>query len=184
MKKSKAFTPSFKLWLKKGNRDVLGDGKAYLLEAINKYGSISKAARKMGLSYKYAWKKLVEIEKEVGQPILRTKRGGKGGGGAELTEEAIKLLKTYYRIRKCIEKVIEDNEYWGSIGLKISARNKLKGVVKTVENGPIVSSVKIEIQTPVIITAVVTREAVEELEIKPGDNVKAVIKATEVMIEK
>ena len=68
--------------------------------------------------------------------------------------------------------------------MKISARNRLKGVVKTVEKGVITAKVKIEVKTPVTVTAIISKEAVEELDIKEGDNVEAVIKATEVMIAK
>jgi len=68
--------------------------------------------------------------------------------------------------------------------LKISARNKLKGTVKSVEKGIITSKVTIEIVAPATITAVITKEAIEELNIKVGDSVEAVIKATGVMIAK
>jgi molybdate transport system regulatory protein len=178
------FTPSFKLWLKKNHKYILGEGGAHLLKEINKYGSISRAAKQMGLSYKHAWKKLINIEKNIGQPILRTKRGGKHGGGTELTEEGIHLLKNYYRIKNYFEKVVKDNEYWKPTELKSSARNQFKGVVKAVKNRPAASSVKIKIKAPIIITAIVAKETIEELGIKRGDNVKAVIKATEVMITK
>jgi molybdopterin-binding protein len=68
--------------------------------------------------------------------------------------------------------------------LKISARNRLKGKVKAVEKGDVTAKVKIEITTPTLVTALISREAVEELDIKVGDEVEAVIKATEVMIAK
>ncbi|MCK5592906.1 TOBE domain-containing protein [Candidatus Bathyarchaeota archaeon] len=68
--------------------------------------------------------------------------------------------------------------------MKISARNRLKGVVKEVEKGVVTAKVKIRINTPVVVTALISKEAVEELDIKPGNNVEAVIKATEVMVAK
>jgi molybdate transport system regulatory protein len=68
--------------------------------------------------------------------------------------------------------------------LKISARNRLKGTVKNVEKGIVTSKIKIEITTPATITAVITKEATEELNIKVGDTVEAVVKATEVMVAK
>lgn len=68
--------------------------------------------------------------------------------------------------------------------MKISARNRLKGTVEKVEKGPITSLVKIEVQMPVTITAVISKEAVEDLDLKPGDKVEAVIKATDVMVAK
>ena len=68
--------------------------------------------------------------------------------------------------------------------IAISARNKLEGVVKKIENGAVASTVKIEISKSVNLTSMITKEAVEELDLKEGDKVEAVIKATEIMISK
>jgi molybdopterin-binding protein len=68
--------------------------------------------------------------------------------------------------------------------VKISARNHLKGKVTAVEKGKIMALVKINVTEPAMITALVSREAVEDLKIKVGDEVEAVVKATEVMIAK
>jgi molybdopterin-binding protein len=68
--------------------------------------------------------------------------------------------------------------------VKISARNHLKGKVTAVEKEGIMALVKIKVTEPAMITALVSREAVEDLEVKVGDEVEAVVKATEVMIAK
>ncbi|NIA09476.1 MAG: molybdenum-pterin-binding protein [Nitrospiraceae bacterium] len=68
--------------------------------------------------------------------------------------------------------------------MPISARNKMEGVVKEIEKGEVASTVKIEISKPTTITSMLTKEAVEDLDLKEGDQVKAVIKATEVLILK
>lgn len=68
--------------------------------------------------------------------------------------------------------------------MKISARNKLKGKVESVEKGPITATVKIKIEVPAEITAVITKESVEEMNIETGDVVMAIIKSTEVMVGK
>nr|QNO51575.1 hypothetical protein FJOHDBIG_00023 [Methanosarcinales archaeon ANME-1 ERB6] len=68
--------------------------------------------------------------------------------------------------------------------MPLSARNRIEGVVKAVENGEVASTVKIEVAKPVTITAMITKEAVEELGLKEGDKVEAVIKATEVLVSK
>jgi len=180
-----SLTPSVKVWFRKDRSDVLGKGGASLLLAVAKYGSITEAAEQIGVSYKYAWDRLADIAKALGKPILRTRRGGKnGGGGAELTEAARKLLREYDRTEKYLNRVLKDNEYWEMIGLKISARNRLAGIVENVEKGPITSKVRIKVQTPITITAIITKEAVDDLEIRTGDKVEAVIKATEVMVAK
>jgi molybdopterin-binding protein len=68
--------------------------------------------------------------------------------------------------------------------VKISARNHLKGKVTSVEKNGIMALVKIKVTEPALVTALVSREAVEDLKIKVGDDVEAVVKATEVMIAK
>ena len=68
--------------------------------------------------------------------------------------------------------------------IAISARNKLEGVVKKIENGTVASTVKIEISKSANLTSMITKEAVEELDLKEGDKVEAVIKATEILISK
>jgi molybdopterin-binding protein len=68
--------------------------------------------------------------------------------------------------------------------LKISARNCFTGKVESVEEGQITAKVKVKIESPGIITAIISKESVEDLEIKVGDEVIAVIKSTEVMVAK
>ena len=57
-------------------------------------------------------------------------------------------------------------------------------MVKGVEKGEIASTVRIEVAVPTVITAMITKEAAEELDLKEGDKVEAVIKATEVLVSK
>ena len=68
--------------------------------------------------------------------------------------------------------------------MRLSARNQLDGTVESVEKGIINAKVRIKIQAPATITAVITKEAVEDLKIKKGDKVSAIIKSTEVIIGK
>ena len=68
--------------------------------------------------------------------------------------------------------------------MKLSARNRLKGTVESVEVGPIMSNIKIKIEEPGIVTAIITRDAVNALDIKEGDIVTAIVKSTEVMVAK
>jgi molybdopterin-binding protein len=68
--------------------------------------------------------------------------------------------------------------------MPLSARNRLKGVVKAIEKGEVAATVKIEISQPATITSMITKEAAEELKLKVGDKVEAVIKASEVMVFK
>jgi molybdate transport system regulatory protein len=174
-----------KVWLEYKGKPLLGKGGAQILEAIKEVESISKAAKKVGMSYRYVWNYLAKIEKTLQEPIVQTYKGGrKGGGGAHLTKLGENLLKDYMRVEGYVGEIIGDEEYWEAVGLKISARNRLKGTVQQVDKGVVTAKVKIKIEKPVVVTALISKEAVEELDIKAGDKVQAVIKATEVMVAK
>ncbi|WP_407424686.1 molybdopterin-binding protein [Methanobrevibacter sp.] len=68
--------------------------------------------------------------------------------------------------------------------MELSARNQLKGKVTGVELGAVMANIKIEVSEPAIITAVITKESAENLGLKDGDDVTALIKSTEVIIGK
>ena len=68
--------------------------------------------------------------------------------------------------------------------MELSARNQLNGKIKNVELGAVMANIKIEIDDPNVITAVITKESAEKLDLKEGDNVTAIIKSTEVIIGK
>jgi molybdopterin-binding protein len=68
--------------------------------------------------------------------------------------------------------------------LKLSTRNMLSGKITDVEKGIITAKVRVQIEVPATVTAVITKEAVEELDLKRGDRVVALVKATSVMIAK
>ncbi len=68
--------------------------------------------------------------------------------------------------------------------MELSARNQLKGKVTNVELGAVMANIKIEVEDPNVITAVITKESAERLGLKDGDDVTALIKSTEVIIGK
>jgi molybdate transport system regulatory protein len=175
---------SGKVWIECDGEPVLGKGGAEILEEIAMTNSLSRAASTLGMSYRYVWNYVRKMERAVGEPILETYRGGKSGGGwAKLTETGQSLLSEYKKLDSRLSEFLShpDREV---IRLKISARNRLKGRVLSVEKDRITGKVKMEIKVPAIITAVITKEAIEDLDIKVGDEVEAIVKSTEVMIGK
>src|SRR6516164_5174278 len=75
----------------------IGPGKAKLLESIRDTGSISAAARDMGMSYKRAWVLLDSINQAFTEPVVTAASGG-AGGGASLTPFGVEVLERYNRI--------------------------------------------------------------------------------------
>jgi len=76
----------------------IGPGKAKLLESIRDTGSISAAAREMGMSYKRAWVLLDSMNQAFTEPVVKAAPGGPGGGGAILTPFGAEVLECYRRI--------------------------------------------------------------------------------------
>ena len=76
----------------------IGPGKIALLESIRDTGSISAAAREMGMSYKRAWLLLDSINQTFAERVFTAAPGGSGGGGAVLTPLGIDILKRYRRV--------------------------------------------------------------------------------------
>jgi molybdate transport system regulatory protein len=125
------------------------------------------------------------MEKTLQEPVVSTYKGGRnGGGGANLTSLGKQLLNEYRRVEGYMGEVLKDEEGWEAVGLKISARNRLKGRVQEVNVDQVAAKVRIEVETPATVTAIISKDAVEELNVRVGDKVEAVIKATEVMIAK
>ncbi len=172
-----------KLWLV-NDRDepIMGEGRADLLKAIKDEGSLNKASKKVKMSYKHAWLQLNEIEKSLGEPVIIKKRGGKEQG-TFLTEKAIRLLEEYNTYQDILAQTVYDKTFWEVIGMKISARNQLKGKITDIEKEGLIAKVRIAVE-PATITAVITKEAAEALGLKKDDKVMAVVKSTEVMIGK
>jgi molybdate transport system regulatory protein len=83
-----------------GEDIALGPGKAELLQYLKETGSIAEAARRIGMSYMRAWTLLKTMERCFKQPLVKTGRGGRQGGGAELTETGLKALALYRRMEE------------------------------------------------------------------------------------
>ncbi|RLE76869.1 MAG: hypothetical protein DRJ44_02425 [Thermoprotei archaeon] len=102
---------SFKVWLEYEGRPIIGVGGVKLLKLVDNTGSISKAAEEMGVSYKFAWSYIKSIEESLGVRIVKTYRGGKGGGFTKLTERGKKLVNFYDELLNNfhqIAKIFED----------------------------------------------------------------------------
>ncbi len=78
-----------------GAATALGPGKVDLLEAISSTGSISAAARAMGMSYRRAWQLVDSMNKGFKEDLVRTATGGRGGGGAEVTARGFDVLARF-----------------------------------------------------------------------------------------
>ena len=74
-----------------GPDQAIGPGKIRLLEAIERAGSISKAGRALGMSYRRAWLLVEELNKMFAEPLVTARPGGPKGGGAALTSAGVEI---------------------------------------------------------------------------------------------
>lgn len=102
-----AGTPRVRLQIKQGA--AIGPGKAALLEALERTGSISAAGRELGMSYRRAWLLIHSVNQAYKQPLVEASKGGAGGGGAQLTPLGREVLSLYRRMeRKALRAIQTD----------------------------------------------------------------------------
>jgi molybdate transport system regulatory protein len=89
-----------RIWIEIDNEVILGEGRVHLLKAIAETGSLSKAAKTMGISYKKAWHLIDSVNSSAKKPVTINSIGGKGGGGAELTDYGKSLVSAFDNINK------------------------------------------------------------------------------------
>lgn len=87
--------PRLRIRIVFGDTEMIGPGKAELLERIDRCGSIAAAGREMGMSYKRAWQLIGTLNAMFRDPLVDSTRGGPGGGGAVLTDAGRKVLDLY-----------------------------------------------------------------------------------------
>ncbi|MCE4537943.1 TOBE domain-containing protein [Pelomonas sp. P7] len=164
-----------------------------LLKALQDTGSINRAARTAGLSYKGAWLLLEQACNLANEPLLHTATGGAGGGGTRLTEAALALLAAWQDLQAEHRDFIQAQEarlaqlpaLHGLIrrmSMKTTARNQFAGTVGAVEVGPVSAQVTITLASGVEITTTMTSAAAQRLELAPGQEALALIKASAVVL--
>ena len=97
-----------KVWLERDGKVVLSDWRVELLEAVEQTGSLSSAARRLGVPYKTAWYKLKEIQERSGLRLLETQSGGTHGGGSRLTPAGRNLVARFRRASRDIARLVDE----------------------------------------------------------------------------
>ena len=95
--------PKLRVWVMFGDTVKVGAGRAALLEAIEQLGSIKAAAEQFGMSYRYVWGYLRELETAAGVPFIERHRGGGATRGARLTPEGKRVLAQYWEFNRRLE---------------------------------------------------------------------------------
>ena len=176
----------------------LGDTRIRLLEAIDRYGSISQAAKAVPLSYKAAWAAVDAMNNVADEPLVERSTGGRHGGGTVLTIYGRRMVAMYraveqeyqYALDRLMERLGESGasdvrQFQGMLhrmSVKTSARNQFIGPVSALREAPLGFEVRIRLDQTNELVAVITRESAENLGLRIGMEVHAFVKATAVVL--
>lgn len=188
-KKSRVNTVDGRLWLEKSGEAFLGHGRIELLRNIEQYGSISAAAREMGMSYKAAWQSVDAMNNLADKPLVQREAGGKHGGGTRLTDEGRLMVEMFGRVeeeyRQFLGRMSDGvadfqrfNQLMRRFSMKSSARNQFLGKVIRVTKGAVNGEVELDLGDGMQMVAIITNESIEDLRLKKGREAYALIKAS------
>jgi molybdate transport system regulatory protein len=90
-----------------GEAHSLGPGKISLLEAVRDHGSISAAARALGMAYRHAWELIDDLNQGFGAPVVETASGGRSGGGARVTPFGEELIRRYRETEQATRRIVD-----------------------------------------------------------------------------
>lgn len=164
-----------------------------LLAALRATGSINKAARTAGLSYKGAWLLLETAGNLANEPLIETATGGAGGGGTRLTPAALAMLDAWQSLQAAQRDFLREQEarltqltalsgLLRRMSMKTSARNQFAGTIQAVEIGPVSAQVTLVLKSGEEITATMTASAAQRLKLAKGKEAIALIKASAVVL--
>ncbi len=154
-----------------------------LLQHVAEQGSITRAAKSAGLSYKAAWDAIDELNNLAQKPLVERSVGGRGGGGAKLSVEGERVLRLYQRLQALQAQVLEAAEESGDLDLlsrltlNTSARNQLLGRIESITAHGHNDLVRLRLAGDVFIDAQITHDSTLRLELAIGTDVVALIKA-------
>lgn len=98
-----------RIWLEKDGQTFLSWGRVVLLERIDQEGSVSAAARSLGMSYSHAWHLVESMNCLAGQPLVQKQAGGKSGGGAILTPVGRRAVQSFWDLVGRFQSWVEAN---------------------------------------------------------------------------
>lgn len=176
-----------------GGENLGGPGRVALLARIAECGSITRAAKAIGMSYKAAWDAIDTMNNLAGEPLVERLAGGKGGGGTRLTPRGERLVANFRIIeqehRRFVELlsqqadgIADDYLLVRRMNMKTSARNQFPGRVTQVKQGAVNDEIELQIAGGQRIAAIITRESSDDLGLQTGSEAFALIKASSIIV--
>lgn len=170
-----------------------GADRVALLAKIGETGSITAAARAVGMSYKGAWDAVDAMNNLADEPLVTRAAGGKGGGGTRLTERGRRLIEAFAALEEVHHRFLaqwetmaeasaDDIKLIRSLMFRTSARNQFAGRVVAIHKGVVNDTVELALPGGDRVVATLTCESTENLGLAVGAEAIALIKASSVML--
>lgn len=181
------------LWMTVGGESLGGTGRIELLAKIRECGSITHAAKAVGMSYKAAWDAIEAMNNLAGTPLVERAAGGAGGGGSRLTPRGERLVRNFHvierehrrfvdQLRRDSASLADDFRLIRRMSMKSSARNQYLGRVRELRRGAVNDEIDLDLAGGQQLVAVVTHESAASLDLRVGAEVFALIKASSVIL--
>jgi len=177
---------------------ALSDTRIRLLEAIDREGSINRAAKAVPLSYKAAWDAIDELNNLAAEPLVVRVAGGRQGGGTRLTDYGRRIVAMYRALELEYQGALDRlsarlHEVSGgdihdfqrlmhSMSMKTSARNQFAGHVVGLREGHVDFEVRLKLDDDNEIVAVITRDSADALGLTIGGEISALVKSSSVLL--
>jgi len=147
--------PFFKLWFENDYGYVFGPGIYSILKKIEETGTLKEAAASLGMSYRFAWGMIKEVQAKLGLSLIIVHKGGKlGGGSTQLSENGKKLLNDFIIQREKISLILDEKRKVAIQGeiISIEKNNDKKIILLRQEDGSIINiTIPDEIETNCLI---------------------------------
>lgn len=177
-----------RFWLNCNDEYFAGRGRIELLKHIKETGSIAKAAKVMGMSYKAAWDSVDAMNKMSEQELVLRTSGGRHGGGSKITDAGLEFIERYDKYTETFDKILAiiDNNpdiesIINSFDVKSSADNSFTGKVSNITDGAVYSMVEIEC-SPFKIYASISKSSIERMGLALDDKITALINSNQLVL--
>lgn len=181
------------VWMTIDGQKLGGQDRVELLAAIAAHGSITAAAKAVGMSYKGAWDAIEAMNNLAGEPLLERAVGGKGGGGTRLTNRGTQLVENFRKIEVAHRQFVahlsdqshalaDDFLMIQRMKMKTSARNQFSGKVVELKEGAINDEITLEVVGGQRVVGTITRDSREGLGLALGVDAFALVKASSVIV--
>jgi molybdate transport system regulatory protein len=181
------------IWMTVGGDVLGGEQRMGLLRAVAEQGSITHAAKAVGLSYKGAWDAIDAMNRLAGKPLVERSTGGRGGGSTHLTPYGARLVERFEQIDAAHQRFMrllddesididKDFSLLRILNMKTSARNQFVGTVTSVRAGAVNDEVELTLPGGPRLVAIVTRDSTESLGLRTNMSAIALIKSSSVLI--